>query len=234
MKRMAKDRRIFFFSWALLIWLLLALIIGGYNRVFSDFEDLIRGPLPTLLSLRGRGSADFVGLFTIAGIRMAWGVVARFLSNKRNCGMEGLFSCEDQKFEFSRLTQSVVFLNVCLTVLIYVIIDILKNKFGPESLSHEWFWLGTTVALAIAIPWALAALLFWMATDVIRLKALQKGAPLSVSAPWGPLVPFRVAISLVFRAYLIIRYGFVLSCVYEMLVAAIFGRPHTSGLSQDG
>jgi hypothetical protein len=160
---------------------------------------------------------------------MLWIAISRLFLKQRNGQIDEVFKSKDHRFDFGRLTQSVVFVNVCLTVLTFTIIAILRKQLSPGDLSREWFWLATVLALSVLIPGAIAALLFSMATYWVRGEAQQKHVvPPSLSVPLGPIVLARLATSSVLRSYVIIRYGFVLSCLFELLIAAIFVSLHAS------
>ncbi len=203
----------------LFAWLLVAELLGGFGRAYVDFLNLVRGPLPTINNLLGLGVAHSVGLFALAGLQILW----HFLWRMQHDGRIGAFSKRaNHRLGIVQLSQSVVFVNVCLTVLAYALITFVRRNLTPDSLLRNWLCLGTLLGASVAVPWAMIALLLLMVTNNVRREDLKSHlTPRFVTAPLGPLVPIVLAISTVFRTYVILRYGFVLSCFYEMLIGAV-------------
>jgi hypothetical protein len=136
--------------------------------------------------------------------------------------------------DYVRLSQSVVFLNVCLVVLAFAVIAILRHKHNFKGPTQEWFWLAGAIVLVTGMPWAILALVFSVATDTARKGDLGgRVALFKLRAPLGPFVPVRIAFSSVFRSYVILRYGFLSSCLYEMLVAITFVKSEESERSSN-
>lgn len=214
-----KGRRQFVSWCALLItWLLLAGLLGGYTRLYSDFVDLVRGPLPSITALQGHGAADLPGILTLTGLGMLWITLTHVFSTRR--GTDKLSKLAHQKIDFARLSQSVVFVNVCLTILAYTIIAILRHRAPSQALTQQWLWLATLLASSVAVPWACVAWLFWTVTNSAHTKVGGEHGALPMKTPISLTIPIRFALSALFRIYVILRYGFVLACLYETLIAA--------------
>jgi hypothetical protein len=200
--------------------MLVALLLGWDRDCMLHFRRLIGARLPTIVPLVGHSLSELSGLFALAGVDLCARLTLFSYRKFLLAGSQFVDVGPRRATRLGILGRTVLLTNAFLALLAYGDFKIVRLAELDQTPAHAWGASLVLEELILALLWFIVMSSF-VATRERFWRNFPKPPGANPATHFTRIIRPSFALSMAFRTYVIVAYGFLQACLYEVVVIGI-------------